>query len=698
METSRIPQLQSIALKSRPISPLAISWSCDAELAIATDDGIYIYLPVYPNFNDATHTNPDALPPQLSLSLQTTAVFKPNPAINAKLCAFAGAAVPTLGAESKGNSGPIAEDLISASASAIGQAAKVEWSPNMLGFNRRPVLAVLTTHGELIVVGEDATDADTLGATQRTRNFKNWKLLWGIGPNMPLPVQVPGVATKLQTTDERIVSFAWAKETTPGTALLAVLTHLDDVVAFSVQLTSSAHEPQKNGWRVDEVVRFKADGPHEKRDEFDVDFVPSQTAFSLSWSPWVPLPNGGQSSTLSYTANNYIGFRRVTITTPFENGQVAPVEIESHDTLSICLHLHPNAFVTWENAIWPQKDYLIARGIICTPFVSKPFQVALTGPVGEPFQPHDTETCATTYSPEDEDYTNPITGLIIHQPNPSKKPDAPVYTLVRLSATASNDDWFETTLNEDFPVPQWAEDISQRVSRRVARSTALQDQDSDSDSEEDDGNRTDVDAVEVDERESQVYPHMYRFWGLASSPGDGTTVVLVSRHKTQHADRKGLSKLQFGWYVAEENSPVQPKLPMATTLSTEAKLWEWMYGNGEGVPGTGTLDEANDQPATSKLKSQFKSALEHSKCTFCDEKLEIKDDNAICVNRHAFILCVSSGLPIMAPGTSRLCAVCKSRCLMPSELERIAKEYLKSDRGLDMVNELCGGCKGKFVM
>lgn len=207
---------------------------------------------------------------------------------------------------------------------------------------------------------------------------------------------------------------------------------------------------------------------------------------------------------------------------------------------------------------------------------------------------------------------------------------------MRLSATASNDDWFETTLSEDFPVPQWAEDISQRVSRRVARSTALQDQDSDSDSEEDDGNRTDVDAVEVDERERQVYPHTYRFWGLASSPGDGTTVVLVSRHKTQHADRKGLSKLQFGWYVAEENALVQPRVPMATTLSTEARLWEWMYGNGEGVPGTGTLDEANDQPATSKLKSQFKNALEHLKCTFCDEKLEIKDDNAVCVNRHAF--------------------------------------------------------------
>lgn len=117
--------------------------------------------------------------------------------------------------------------------------------------------------------------------------------------------------------------------------------------------------------------------------------------------------------------------------TRWVNGQIAPVEIESHDTLGICLHLQPNAFITWENAVslvqnslecsrlltapqvWPNKDYLVARGIVCTPSVSKPFQVALTGPLGKPFEPHDTETCATTYSPQDEDVANPITGVSI---------------------------------------------------------------------------------------------------------------------------------------------------------------------------------------------------------------------------------------------------------------------------------------------
>lgn len=211
-----------------------------------------------------------------------------------------------------------------------------------------------------------------------------------------------------------------------------------------------------------------------------------------------------------------------------------------------------------------------------------------------------------------------------------------MYTLVRLSATASNNDWFETTLPEDCPVPQWAEDIAQRVSRRVARSTALRDQESDSDSEGDEGDGTDNDAIAVDERERLVYPHTYRFWGLASSPGDGTTVVSVSRHKTQHADRNGLSKLQFGWYVAEDDAAAQPRIPMPATMSTESKLWEWMYGNGEGVAGTGTLDDAVDQSEVNQLKAHFKDALEHLECTFCDEKLAIKNIDAVCPNGHAF--------------------------------------------------------------
>lgn len=133
----------------------------------------------------------------------------------------------------------------------------------MLGFNRRPVLAVLSTHGEVMVLGEDVADEDPRGSSQRTRNFKNWKVLWGIGPNMPLPIQVSGAVTKLQITDERIVSFAWAKETTAGTALLAVLTHLNDIIIFSVQFTTDSQDQKRRGWRVDEVARFRATGPHE---------------------------------------------------------------------------------------------------------------------------------------------------------------------------------------------------------------------------------------------------------------------------------------------------------------------------------------------------------------------------------------------------------------------------------------------------
>lgn len=55
-------------------------------------------------------------------------------------------------------------------------------------------------------------------------------------------------------------------------------------------------------------------------------------------------------------------------------------------------------------------------------------------------------------------------------------------------------------------------------------------------------------------------------------------------------------------------------------------------------------------------------------------------------------------MPIMAPGISRVCAVCGLRCLQTSELDRLAKEHIGQDVPLDMSAELCGGCGGKFIV
>jgi len=51
----------------------------------------------------------------------------------------------------------------------------------------------------------------------------------------------------------------------------------------------------------------------------------------------------------------------------------------------------------------------MARGIIATPFVPKPFQVDLCGSVSR-IARHSVEECSSLYASEDEASTNPITG------------------------------------------------------------------------------------------------------------------------------------------------------------------------------------------------------------------------------------------------------------------------------------------------
>lgn len=52
----------------------------------------------------------------------------------------------------------------------------------------------------------------------------------------------------------------------------------------------------------------------------------------------------------------------------------------------------------------------------------------------------------------------------------------------------------------------------------------------------------------------------------------------------------------------------------------------------------------------------------------------------------------------MAPGISRVCAVCELRCLKASELDKLAMQYLREDIEIDSGAEVCGGCGGKFVV
>jgi hypothetical protein len=60
--------------------------------------------------------------------------------------------------------------------------------------------------------------------------------------------------------------------------------------------------------------------------------------------------------------------------------------------------------------------------------------------------------------------------------------------------------------------------------------------------------------------------------------------------------------------------------------------------------------------------------------------------------------CAATDLAILAPGISRACAVCGLRCLINSELSRLAQEHYGSEVVVAESAGTCGRCGGKFVV
>jgi hypothetical protein len=158
----------------------------------------------------------------------------------------------------------------------------------------------------------------------------------------------------------------------------------------------------------------------------DPDYVPHGTAFSLNWSPWIE-EGDSQVSTLSYIAHNYVGFRRVAINRSWAPGTNPEVKVEESDTTSLCAFLSTDAFVEWESKVSVMPSHIIktwwkltlpkivikdgrnvARGVVCTPFEIKPFQVNVGSSPSPPVKLHPTGECGTTYP--QSSISNPISG------------------------------------------------------------------------------------------------------------------------------------------------------------------------------------------------------------------------------------------------------------------------------------------------
>lgn len=242
----------------------------------------------------------------------------------------------------------------------------------------------------------------------------------------------------------------------------------------------------------------------------------------------------------------------------------------------------------------------------------------------------------------------------------------PQYSLVRQSCTATNQDWFQTTLPEDeAPIPQWAEDVGQRTVRRIPLARALRGKDIDSDDSDDDemmdpeqyaggeelasdGPGADIDVSMQQQQQPDggggsgaqrlVHPRRFRLWGLAASPGDGCTAAVVSKYNTQHPNRRDRAEVVFGWYVPPEGGEAAAgtrTLPARAT--TEARVWEWMYGRGAEVPGTtNATDILSLASSMSALRQQFRAVLPRVHCVFCDAPLREEGAEAICDRGHSF--------------------------------------------------------------
>jgi hypothetical protein len=438
--------------------------------------------------------------------------------------------------------------------------------------------------------------------------------------------------------------------------------------------------------------------------------------------------------------------------------------------------------------------------------------------------------------------------LIMHPPDLSNPGTTPLYTLVRVTATSTTPDWYETNVpplpddSEADPRPQWARTMTHKLDVQLPADMHLtrayddsgsegtmSDSDDDDDEEDDDGGDEDdedengsgdgdldmdddgggLDVAIADEGDDdnssdgpralggeatlyempQIHPHRFRIHGLALSPGGGVSAALVSSHSTQHPERGGwhtakssvlfsyrprrrLRRLKdiaadlMSWSSNSNNNnntiPVHPQFleqtylstittttrtpsdiqtltnPYYTRLTTEAKLFEHLYGGAPEVPGvhfpapspTATSSSSSSSSSAAAAASltlqsllSHHTAFEAQTCDLCSLPLDQRSRGPLllgCKNGHYFSTCAMSGLAVQTPGATRRCGACGRRTLWAGELlgriERAAAAAGSSSAGKEgdgngngltkekreevvrlLGSGLCAGCGGKFL-
>ena len=346
----------------------------------------------------------------------------------------------------------------------------------------------------------------------------------------------------------------------------------------------------------------------------------------------------------------------------------------------------------------------------------------------------------------------------------------PLYTLVRLSATPSNSDWYETNVpppaDSETGTPQWVRDICQKLEISIPADMYLKrsyggdsdsddygsDEDEESDEDggdaEGDGVGLGLDDEDFDENDDtvltqgpEIHPNRFRLYGITISPGGGATAVLVSMHNTQQPERGGWhtmkTSVHFGYYHSSSSSrredqqqqqhPTHPLLEaQSTKLTTEARLFEYLYGGGPTVHGinatvTTTPDDEQQQltnpqqSQSARLRELFRPAIERQTCDLCGAKMFGPPDSSSeeggvssgsgrsrrpslsrCEKGHFFGTCAASGLAVQMPGITRSCGTCGLRVMRAGILARKLPER-QAEVLKEIGDGLCVQCGGKFL-
>lgn len=221
----------------------------------------------------------------------------------------------------------------------------------------------------------------------------------------------------------------------------------------------------------------------------------------------------------------------------------------------------------------------------------------------------------------------------MYRPPANEKPPYPLYAAVRASATAESRDWFETNApqgEDSGAVPRWVWRIKDSIERLVPRMEALDVPGADSDSEDSEDEPEDTNGAG-----SSVYQYRFRFWGLALSPGGSSTIALVSKHSTQFPTRQASCKVLFD-KRPENPNPTREGNEADGRLSTEGKMWEWMYGDGAQIPGVTVPSSTISSDTVSPLREIFADLRTKQTCAFCSEGMRNDGTEARCSKNHVF--------------------------------------------------------------